>query len=459
MARQSDNVSMNCMDMTWLALDSINERIVFHAILVIDGDVDPAKLNNAILATVQRHPALRTVLRREFLRHYREYRDNIDPQLLEVHDMSSSGDESEHKRHITEWVNRPLDPKKELPFRVLLLKRGHEQYWLAFTFHHYATDALRALRFVNEMIREYNKAGETEAAPGKAAEDTITAHRIDELLPLIQRPKSKVKWYYPKIASSLFHRFVISIFSPPSRIFHDRSSGKSGEVSFIRTWMDSIELSEIDAKSRVLGATVNDVLLAACFKTIEKWNEMHGKSSGKISIMVPVDVGRKMSQHIVSNQISYVSPITMRDERVDHVGLPKKVSRRTGCVIRNGNAFSMIYFTYLISRLGFAVLRLVGMLFIATRVYIDTTLLTNVGRVRLGDGKEPRLGDARITDIFGVTPVVSPWGMSVVTAVFNGKLQLDLTYRTTRFSDETARRFLDLYVEEIRNYMLALETA
>ena len=408
---------------------------------------------------MRRHPALRTVLRRKLLRHYREYRDNIDPQVLEVHDMSSSGDESEHKRHITEWVNRPLDPKKELPFRVLLLKRGHEQYWLAFTFHHYATDALRALRFVNEMIREYNKAGETEAAPGKAAEDTITAHRIDELLPLIQRPKSKVKWYYPKIASSLFHRFVISIFSPPSRIFHDRSSGKSGEVSFIRTWMDSIELSEIDAKSRVLGATVNDVLLAACFKTIEKWNEMHGRSSGKISIMVPVDVGRKMSQHIVSNQISYVSPITMRDERVDHVGLPKKVSRRTGCVIRNGNAFSMIYFTYLISRLGFAVLRLVGMLFIATRVYIYTTLLTNVGRVRLGDGKEPRLGDARITDIFGVTPVVSPWGMSVVTAVFNGKLQLDLTYRTTRFSDETARRFLDLYVEEIRNYMLALETA
>lgn len=460
MARRSDNVSMNCMDMTWLALDSINERIVFHAILVIDGDVDPAKLNNAILATVHRHPALRTVLRRKFLRHYREYRDNIDPQLLEVHDMSSSGDESVHKRHITEWVNRPLDPKKELPFRILLLKRGPGQYWLAFTFHHYATDALRALRFVNEMIREYNKTGETEAAPGKTAlEDTVTAHRMDELLPLIRRPKSMVKWYYPKIASSLFHRFVISLFSPPSRIFHDRSSGKSGEVSFIRTWMDSIELSEIDAKSRVLGATVNDVLLAACFKTIEKWNQMHGKSSGKISIMVPVDVGRRMSQHIVSNQISYVSPATMPEERVDHVGLLKKVSKRTGCVIRNGNAFSMIYFTYLIGRMGFATMKVVGELFIATRVYIDTTLLTNVGRIRLGDGNEPRLGEAQITDIFGVTPVVTAWGMSMVTAVFNGKLHLGLTYRPTRFSDQTAHSFLNLYVEEIRNYRLALKAA
>ncbi|MDM7999806.1 MAG: condensation domain-containing protein [Dehalococcoidia bacterium] len=458
MSKQRQTVSMNCIDMTWLALDSINERIIFHAILVVEGEVDPLRLNDAIVTTVRRHPALRTVLRRKFLRHYREYRDDIGSQILETHDMTGLG-ESEHKRYVTDWVNRPLDPKKELPFRVLLLKRGPARYWLAFTFHHYATDALRALRFVNEIMAVYNR-GEVPvvAADGAGMEDTIEAHRTDELLPLIQRPKSKVRWYYPKIASSLFHRFVVSAFTPPSRIFHDKP-GNSGEVSFVRTWLESIELSEIDAKSRVLGATVNDVLLAACFKTIEKWNKMHGKPSGKISIMVPVDVGRKMSQHVVSNQISYVSPFTMPEERTDHIGLLKRVSQRTGCVIRNGNAFSMIYFTYFLSRLSFAIMRIVGILFIATRVYIDTTLLTNVGRIRLGDGREPRLGDARITDIFGVTPVVTPWGMSIVTAVFNGKLHLGLTYRPARFSDETARRFLDLYVEEIKSYVLALETA
>jgi NRPS condensation-like uncharacterized protein len=468
MARQSDTVSMNCMDMTWLALDSINERLVFHAILGIDGEVDAVRLNDAILTAVSRHPALRSVLRRKSLRHYREYRHSIDPQILEVREMVEAGpcqgpdeamNDSEHKRYLTRWINRPLDPKKELPLRVLLLKRGPQRYWLAFTFHHYATDALRALRFVNELMGEYNRESDVEAVSGKTLrEDSIKSHRTGELLPLIERPKSKVKWYYPKIASSLFHRYVVSLFSPPSRIFRDRS-GKSGEVSFIRTWLDSVELSEIDAKSRVLGATVNDVLLAAFFKTIEKWNQMHGKQSRKISIMVPVDVGRRMSQHVVSNQLSYVSPHTMPDERIDHVDLLKKVSQRTGCVIRNGNAFTLIYFTYFLSRLSFAVMRVVGILFIATRVYIDTTLLTNVGRVRLGDGKEPKLGEARITDIFGVTPVVSPWGMSMVTGVFNGKLSLGLTYRPAHFSDETARRFLDLYREEVRNYTLALKTA
>jgi hypothetical protein len=43
--------------------------------------------------------------------------------------------------------------------------------------------------------------------------------------------------------------------------------------------------------------------------------------------------------------------------------------------------------------------------------------------------------------------------------VFNGKLQLGLSYRPGCFSDDTEGRFLDLCVEEIRNYMVALETA
>jgi hypothetical protein len=45
------------------------------------------------------------------------------------------------------------------------------------------------------------------------------------------------------------------------------------------------------------------------------------------------------------------------------------------------------------------------------------------------------------------------------TGVFNGKLQLGLSYRPGCFSDDTEGRFLDLYVEEIRNYMVALEAA
>ena len=56
-------------------------------------------------------------------------------------------------------------------------------------------------------------------------------------------------------------------------------------------------------------------------------------------------------------------------------------------------------------------------------------------------------------------PSDTPTGNTGANGVFNGKLQLDLTYRPACFSDDTASRFLDFYLEEIRNYMLALEAA
>jgi hypothetical protein len=39
-----------------------------------------------------------------------------------VRDLTGSGGEAEQQRFIADWVNRPLDPGKKLPFRFLLLK-------------------------------------------------------------------------------------------------------------------------------------------------------------------------------------------------------------------------------------------------------------------------------------------------------------------------------------------------
>lgn len=457
---------MNCFDETWLAIDSRIERLYYHVIFYIQGEIDPIRLNQALRSALHRHPALRTILRRRLLRHFRQIQEDFNERILNFSDLTASrgaGDpvsaqiDADYEKCLLEWVNRPFDLKKELPFRVLLLKKNHVESSLIFSFHHYSADALRALRFIKEVFSWYN-----HESPGDALqlEDTPACHTRDELLRWIQSSKARVRYYYPKIISRLFHRFVISLPSPPSRIFHDRS-GSSGEVAFLHRSMSPLELSEIDAKSKSVNATVNDLLLAACFRTIEKWNHLHGKASKKISIMVPVDVGRKASQHIVSNQLSYVSPATTPKDREDPVALLRKVSRKSARVIRNGNAFSMIYFTYVLACLSFTVHRIVGWLFIATRVYIDTFLLTNAGIIRLGEkgAEAPRIGTARIVDISGLPPVVTPWGMSLVTAVYNGNLNLALTYRPSRFSPEKAKMFFDLYVQEIRDYLVALESA
>lgn len=462
MANSSKIVGMNCFDETWLGINTPVERIYFHIILYAEGEIDPARLNKALVSGIARHPALRTTLRRRFLSQIRDLREDLGHNIVHFRDLTDpqeiasrghTDEEAYYDQAIRDWVNIPFNLTSELPFRVLLLKRRPSDYSLVFSFHHYVSDALRAFRFMLEVFKEYN--GE-ELGSSPMPEDTIESHKANEILELMRSPREKIKRFYPKIASSLFHRFVIGLFNPPTRIYHDRS-GRSGEVAFLRRTMNAVELDALEARVRTLSVTVNDLLLAALFKTIEKWNQMHGKKSRKISIMVPVDLGRRTSHHIVSNQLSYVSPKTRPEDRAHPEKLLKKVSRDTSRVIRNGNAFSQVYFTYGLTMLTSTFVKIVGLIFVGTRVYVDSTLMTNVGRIRLRDNLReglPRLGDARLVDISGLTPVVTPWGLSMVSGIYDGHLNMALTYRPSMFSEQKANEFFDLFMKEVREYPL-----
>lgn len=463
MADSTTKVRMNCFDETWLGINTPVERIQFHIILYADGEIDPARLNKALVSGIKRHPALRTTLRRGLLYQIRELREDLGHDIVHFRDLTDpqeiaargqKDEEAYYDQAIRDWVNIPFNLAKDLPFRVMVLKRRPADYSLVFSFHHYVSDALQAFRFMLEVFKEYN--GEDLGAD-PMPEDTIECHKPNEILELMRSPRMKIRHFYPKILSSLFHRFVIGLFQPPTRIYHDRSDRLTGEAAFLHRTIPTAELNELEARVRTLSVTVNDLLLAALYKTIEKWNHLHGKKSRKISIMVPVDLGRKSSRHIVSNQLSYVSPKTWPEDRADPQKLLKKVSLDTARVIRNGNAFSQVYFTYTLTVLTSTMVKIVGTIFIKTRVYVDTTLMTNVGRIRLRDSLKdglPRLGEARLVDISGLTPVTSPWGLSMVSGIYDAHLNMVLTYWPAMFSEKKANEFFDLFMNEVRQYPL-----
>jgi len=47
--------------------------------------------------------------------------------------------------------------------------------------------------------------------------------------------------------------------------------------------------------------------------------------------------------------------------------------------------------------------------------------------------------------------------LSINADIYNKSLNISLTYKSALFSEEKAQMFLDLYVEEIRNYPLGTE--
>ena len=457
------SIPFNCVDKCLLALDGINEPMLFHLVLDLEGDIDLVRLNGAISSAQQAHPVMRTILQSRHSRLFRQIQENIGRGVLSIADQAQLQDTNcEH--YLSSWMSQPLDLKKEFPVRVLLLRRNETESLLVFTFHHSATDGLRALLFVRKTIEIYNgelrQDGEARGSPAGDLGDIRMNRRGDELLQFAHSQRSEVQHYYGKVLFSLFQRFVISTLPPPTRVFHDRC-GRSRELRFCFAVLSPGELEQIQSKAKSVGVTLNDILLAACYRVVDRWNSMHGKVSRRIRIMTPVNMGLKGFRYVVSNQASWFSLSTTPTDRTDPAKLLREVRADTTDAAMHRTAFSLIYYFYLCSRFPLFVMRWMCRFLIITRTYVDTILITNVGFIWPKPGSEEAavstMGNVRIRNVAGFAPVVTPMGLSITAGTYNRNLNLSLTYRPALFSEEKAKIFLDLYVEEIRNYQVGVQ--
>jgi NRPS condensation-like uncharacterized protein len=352
------------------------------------------------------------------------------------------------------WLNRPLDPIKEWPWRVLLLRGTATESSLVFTFHHSATDGLGALRFITEVIRRYN------GTVGDPPVGGAITRKGDELVALARDRRLRTTHFRVKMISSLCHRFAIAPLSPHGRVCR-AAARPAPELYLCQAALKPHELRQIRSKAKSIGATVNDVLLAACFKTMDQWNDVHGRPNGKMAIMVPVDLGQAMPCAGVENRVSFISVSTTSRERCHPDELLRTVSKKTSHLLRNGIEFSIVYAVHYCCRLPTPVPRAVARFLLATRLYLDSILVTNVGLIwpeGIGPGKGgARIGGAAIASVVVIPPVVSPMGISLSAGTYNGHLHVALTYKTSQLSYAQARLFLNLYLHEMRSYRRTAE--
>jgi len=450
------SIPLNCVDKCLLALDGINEPMLIHVILSLEGEIKHLRLEQAIFSAQQAHPVMRTILRSRNFRPFREIQEDLGKGVLSIADQAQLQD-TNYKSYLSFRMNQPLNIKKEFPVRVLLLKKNERESSLVFTFHHSAADGLRALLFVRKVIEIYNnELSQDSKSPG----DIRINRKGDELLEFAHSQRPKVERYYRKMIFSLFHRFVIAALPPPTRVFHDKS-GRSKELHFCFKIISPKEFGQIQSKARSAGVELNDIFLAACYRAVEKWNSMHGKTSKRIRIMAPVNISPKGFRYVVSNQASWFSLPTMPRDRADPAELLRKLRADSIDETMHRIAFSLVYFFYFCSRFPLFVMRGMCRFLMITRTYVDTILITNVGFIwpKLGS-EEPavrNIGNSKILNVTGSAPVVTPMGLSIAAGIYNKNLNFSLTYRPALFSEEKARMFLDLYVEEIKNYQVGTQ--
>jgi len=451
------SIPLNCVDKCLLALDSIHEPMLIHVILSLEGEVEHIRLNQAIFSAQQAHPVMRTILRSRHFSPFREIQEDLGKGVLSVPDQVQLQN-TNHESYLSFWMNQPLNIKKEFPVRVLLLRKNERESSLVFTFHHSVADGLRALLFVRKVIESYNSELSQDS---KSCEDIRINRKGDELLEFAHSQRSKVERYYRKMISSLFHRFVIAAIPHPTRVFHDKS-GQSRELRFCFKIMSPREFGHIQSKARAAGVELNDIFLAACYRAVERWNSVHGKTSGKIRVMVPVNISPKGFRYVVSNQASWFSLPTTPEDRANPAKLLRQIRTNTINATMNRTAFSLVYFFYFCSRFPLFAMRGMCRFLIITRTYVDTILVTNVGFIWPKPGSEEpavrNIDNAKIRNVTGSAPVVTPMGLSIAAGIYNENLNFSLTYRPALFSKEKAQLFLDLYVEEIKQYQVVQST-
>ncbi len=225
----------------------------------------------------------------------------------------------------------------------------------------------------------------------------------------------------------------------------------------------SVELEGIEAKARAAGVELNDLLLAAGYRLVEKWNALHGIKSNRIRIMTPVNISPKGFRQIVSNQASWISPYTTPEDRSDPVKLLKKVRTENIYATKNRMAFSLVFFFYICSLFPHSIMKMMCRFLMITHTYVDSMLITNIGLIWPKPGSTTpaltNIGEAQIVGVTGSAPVVSPMGISFSASLYNRNLNLSLTYRPALFSREKAKGFLDMYIAEIENYPIAQENS
>ncbi len=448
-------VPMNCIDKVLLSYEVGHQRMIFHLILSIQGQVEPTRLDRALVSVLRLHATMRTTVWGSLLRSVRRVRENCAEGMLEVADSTLRPPAQDgvagvqYEDRISEWINRPLDLSKELPVRALLLRKGETEYSLIFTFHHSAIDGLRSVRLIEEVLARYDHRDPFESA---LSADLPKQRDGDELMALARAERGRVPRFRQAMLSYMFRFLLVTPFRRSSRIFHDGARSDVG-IDFCSARLDSARFQQIKSRAKIAGATANDVLMAVAFRTIEKWNKLHGKDSDKISLMVPVNVAGEEMRHVAANLVSFISVATRRSDRVGSTELLRKVNRESASALKEnrGSAFAYVYFSYVLSRMPLSAMKAFARL-IKFPIYADTVLHSNLGVVRLGGGDG--LKEYRIVDFAAVTPVVDVMGMFLCISTYNGVLGIDLTYGNRFFRREEAEKFLAIYLDELENYQV-----
>jgi NRPS condensation-like uncharacterized protein len=419
-------VPFNVVDQWVFHFDQEPEPWSVHCEVRVPGRLDADRIAAAALAAAARHPMARARMAR-FRRRDRGYHweigNQVDHLALEIVDCPDDAALAGARDRLQSMhVNLDSSP----PFALTLAHRPGGDT-LILNLHHAAADGISASRLMTSIARAYAGHDDPVPAVDPLGVRDLRAHAGARSL---RGAALRTRYVRDRLAEG-----------PPARIVRQGGVPGASGYHFHLLRLGHKETEQLMAQRRK-PATVNDLLVAALAVAIGRFNSDRRVPTGRVSVMVPVNLRPDAwSEEVVANILSFVSVSVPEGAQSDLATAQVAVEARTRAFKEQRLSGTMIDLFRLSSVVPVGVRHFLARTVrgpIAPKV-TDTAMLSDLGKLPaaldFGDGA------GAATELWFSPPGQMPLGIAIGAASLNDEMFLTLRYCPRQYDARGAAAF------------------
>jgi len=404
-------------------LDTAAEPWGIQLEVALDGRLDEERLRAAVGRAAAAHPMARA-RQLPARRSDHTWTWEIAPSLdLDPVRVVTCLDEAAVSHVRDELYSRQVPLVESPPFRLVLVRRPGGDL-LLFNANHAAFDGFGCLRLLQAVAHHY--AGRPDPTPAVALEEARDVHR------LLAAPDRRSRIRRLRLLAGK----ATDLIRTPARLAAEGARRGPG----YRFHISALTEEQTRRLASGGGPTINDLLVAAVIRSVEGWNGEHGRDSGRISLLVPVNL-RPMEwrKDVVTNMVLETRVAADRSDRDDSDSLLAAVRTQSEGIKRGGGAALMELIGGWRSLPLWTKQPLRALLTLTGSRLVCTAVASNLGQL----SEPPDFGSdaGAVRGVWFSAPARMPCGLSLGVVTVSGRLHLSFRVRTQLLGAEALGRF------------------
>ena len=316
---------MSAVDTAWLRMDRPSNLMQIVGVMIFDGALDEARLRAAIEQRMLGYARFRQVVCQQNGGY--AWRDDPDFDLdhhLRRAVLPGAGGQAELERFVADLASTPLNPSRPL-WEMHLVDTSIGGQALVTRIHHSIADGIALVGVLLSMADD-----SPQPLPRSTRKTARNDEAHDPFWLGIWRPATDAMLNGIRLSTNLWAKYVGLVTNPLQALEYSRLgtaiAGEIGKLALMPddsptrfkgkpgtskrvAWSAPISLPEVKAVGRVLGCSVNDMLLSAAAGALRGYLADKGDAVEGVEIraLVPVNLRRPQDQGQLGNRFGLVA--------------------------------------------------------------------------------------------------------------------------------------------------------